>query len=549
MRWFAIGGSAAVIGIAVGIMDWLPSKVLPPLTAILVLLLIFNITIHSLLKANKLPKQILQTQAYVDLIALLVMIHFAGGLENPLYILALIHVIIAGIVLTPRRCYMVAATAALLLALISWLEWSGYLSHYTLAVIPHGHIHNMHYSKDAGYVSSVLGIFTCALFLAAYFTTKITSQTRADETRIRTLALQKIESQKILEQALETTSTAIRVLDRGGIPKWKNQIWDNWFPDGLEPFAEASEAERQTFEERNDQTIEVRAEASPEDRCGPSDPETDSEAASGGRCYRITFAAIEEKGNDMLQIVELATDITREMAEQSKMIRTGQLVAVGRLASQVAHEVNNPITIMGAKARLLLSKFPSELPDKVVYDLEKIVELSDRVAQIAKGLLSYSRPSPKQRCRLDLRQPVQGSLELVRQQLLETKVETEIALPESPCYVDGNEGELSQVFLNLFMNAMDAMPGGGNLSVSMDQDSRSQQPGFAVRVSDDGSGIPPDILERIFVPFFTTKDVHKGTGLGLSICYGLVSSHGGVLDVESKPGHGTTFGLWLPAVS
>jgi len=531
MRWVAIISTAFLLLLSLGFLKWLPPEVAPPLLSILVFLVVFNLTLQRFLRKGRLPKHLLLVQVLADLFSLTAMLHFAGGLENPLVILLLFHVIIAGILLTPKECYLVAATASTLIGLMALAEWLGIAEHYTLAIVPHGHDHDMHASKDAGYASTMTAIYSTALFLAAYFTTKIMAQMRANEMRIHGMALEMIENQQILEESLETTRTAICVLGKKRKPKWKNRIWDSWFPKGLSPFPEAMEAEEQEFEDCKTRTLEL---------------ERKGRGGEGGRWFRIQFAALKDPEKDIMQIVELASDITREKEEQVQMIRAEQLAAVGKLASHVAHEVNNPITVMGAKARLLLSKFQGELPEKVATDLKKIAELADRVADIAQGLLSYSRPSPKKKTRFDLRKVLRSSMELVRPKLAEKKAKGDLLLPDDPCWVEGNEGELGQVFLNLLVNAVDAIAEAGAVSIELKLETRCGQKGFGVKVRDSGSGIPSEILGKIFEPFFTTKDKHKGTGLGLSICFGIVKGHAGILTVESEVGKGATFLVWLP---
>ena len=532
MRWVAIISASFLLILSIGFLHWLPMEVVPPLVSILGLLLVFNLLLQRVLKRGFLPKHILLVQVLTDLFVLSAMLHFSGGLENPLVILLLFHVIIAGILLAPRECYLVAGIASLLIAALAFVEWAGITEHYTLAIIPHGHDHDMHASKDAGYASSMTAIYAIAFFLAAYFTTKITAQSRANEERIHAIALERIETQKVLEQSLESTGTAIRVLDRERGIRWKNRIWDRWFSKAWETSPDFRRAEEQEFRDHRARTIEVEL------------------PAEDGRCwYRVQFGTIEDPDRDILEVVELATDISREKREQAQMIRAEQLAAVGKLASHVAHEVNNPITIMGAKARLLLSKFGEELPPKVVRDLQKIAGLADRVAGIARGLLSYSRPSPEKKVRFDLRKALQGSLDLVLQELQQKDARSELDMPEQPCWVEGNEGELSQVFLNLLMNAGDAIDSGGWIRVVLKREEREGAAGFALRVQDSGPGVPPEIGDKIFEPFFSTKDKHKGTGLGLSICYGLAKSHGGSLELVSREGEGACFVLWIPEAS
>jgi signal transduction histidine kinase len=224
---------------------------------------------------------------------------------------------------------------------------------------------------------------------------------------------------------------------------------------------------------------------------------------------------------------------------------------VGELAGQVAHEVNNPIAILGAKARLLLREGREPLPPHAAAELAKIVGLSDRVARIAQGLLSYCRPSPGARALVDVRLPMRSALAFVEGRARSAGVEISEALPETLPPVRANAGELDQVFLNLLLNALDAMPSGGRLEVRAGTALRvgDATSWVEVEVTDTGHGIPAELRERVFEPFLTTKPDGVGSGLGLSICLGLVRSHGGEISIESEPGRPTRALVRLPAAA
>jgi two-component system, NtrC family, sensor kinase len=259
-------------------------------------------------------------------------------------------------------------------------------------------------------------------------------------------------------------------------------------------------------------------------------------------------------------VVALARDVTEEHAAQARVVRAERLAAVGELAGQVAHEVNNPIAIISAKARLLLRDGHDVLPPKAAQEIGKIAELADRVARIAQGLLSYCRPAPGARVPLDVRLPIRRALAYVEARARGDGVLIHDELPERLPPLYANAAELEQVFLNLFLNALDAMPGGGRLRVSAtigatlppgalraasaDGGDRTAE-ALTVSVGDTGAGIPPGILTRVFEPFLTTKG-GKGSGLGLSICQGIVRSHGGEIDVGNAAGGGTVVTLTLP---
>ncbi|MGE0710606.1 MAG: PAS domain S-box protein [Planctomycetota bacterium] len=257
-----------------------------------------------------------------------------------------------------------------------------------------------------------------------------------------------------------------------------------------------------------------------------------------------TVSAVRAEG-DVVAWVRISRDVSERKLLEQRLVSSAKLAALGELAGNVAHEVNNPIGIVSGKARLLLSG-RDELPPRVRRDLEKMVDQCDRVSRLTRGLLDYCRPSVQPRELLDVRIPFRKALGFVGSKALRHQVELQDELGElAPPPVFASCGELEQVALNLILNAIDAMPGGGRLHVSCAGAAHERRPGVEVLVEDTGEGIRPEHLERVFEPFFTTKDV-KGTGLGLAICYGLITSHGGRIEVQSSLGAGTTFRVWLP---
>ncbi|MCO5167739.1 MAG: ATP-binding protein [Planctomycetes bacterium] len=234
-------------------------------------------------------------------------------------------------------------------------------------------------------------------------------------------------------------------------------------------------------------------------------------------------------------------DVSERRRLERKMGVAAKLAALGELAGNIAHEVNNPIGIISAKARLLMTG-REPLPERTRQELGKIAAQCDRVANLTRKLLSYVRPGDGARERLDLRDPARKALSLVAAKAQRQGVEVLDALEAPSPPVLGSAEELEQVFLNLLLNALDAMPQGGTLRVS-----GAPGPGrAAVTVSDTGTGMDAAALGRLFEPFFTTKADH-GTGLGLHICRGIVEGHGGQIEVSSTPGGGSAFTVELPA--
>jgi signal transduction histidine kinase len=189
---------------------------------------------------------------------------------------------------------------------------------------------------------------------------------------------------------------------------------------------------------------------------------------------------------------------------------------------------------------MLAKQVSGDLPKTAL--LEKIAKQTFRASEIVNSLLNFSRTGPTELTDLDLAKVMREVLSLIGHQLDQTQIVTRLEVqPDLPA-IRGNSGKLQQVFLNLFLNARDAMEAGGRLSIEAWAESGTVR----IDVQDTGVGMPLHVAQRVFDPFFTTKGAKKGTGLGLSVTYGIVEEHGGTIEVESRPGDGTLFRLMFP---
>ena len=244
--------------------------------------------------------------------------------------------------------------------------------------------------------------------------------------------------------------------------------------------------------------------------------------------------------------IVILADITRRVELEEQLQISEKMASIGLLAAGVAHEVNTPLTGISSFTQMLLET--AQPDDPRTHLLEKIERQTFRAAKIVNGLLNLSRPaaaSGGDMTRVDLNTVVTDVLSLLEHQFELQHVKVRRELSATPLPVNGLEHKLQQVFLNLFLNAKDAMPKGGWLSVS----TRLEGERAVVELADTGSGIPSEYLARIYDPFFTTKTTGQGTGLGLSITYGIVREHHGTIDCESILGHGTRFILNFPPAS
>ena len=256
----------------------------------------------------------------------------------------------------------------------------------------------------------------------------------------------------------------------------------------------------------------------------------------------VNFSAtplVDKEGRTTGRLI-IVDDMTERVRLEDQIVESDKLTSMGLLAAGVAHEVNTPLAVISSHSQLLRKELPAEDTRRVV--LDKIINQTFRASEIVNNLLSFSRTNPTELVELDLHRTIRETLSLLDHTLKAggVRVETDFAA-ETPMSF-GNEGKLQQVFLNLFLNARDAMPRGGVLGVRTESDDSK----LRIWIEDNGLGIAAGNIKKIYDPFFTTKEVGKGTGLGLSVSYGIVQEHGGSIGVESAPNQGATFRLELP---
>lgn len=241
---------------------------------------------------------------------------------------------------------------------------------------------------------------------------------------------------------------------------------------------------------------------------------------------------------------ELQTRIEAQRLAESRLVQAAKLAAVGEMAAGIAHELNNPLTTVTGFVELVLQDLPGDANARP--DLEMVLKEAHRARSVVRRLLDFSRQSESVRDRVDLNEIVDDVASLMRHLLHTSGVQLQITLADSLPWVWVDRNQIKQVLVNLFHNALQAMPSGGEMQVKTSVCSREKRSWVTVSVRDTGVGIHPQDQERIFEPFFTTKSGSGGTGLGLSVTYGIVTDHGGTIDVESQPGQGARFTVYLP---
>ncbi len=274
-----------------------------------------------------------------------------------------------------------------------------------------------------------------------------------------------------------------------------------------------------------------------------------------GLSSRDEFGHLSTEFGRMVTQLDAARDSLdaeqRQRAEMENELRkTARLASLGQLAAGIAHEIGTPLNVIVGRVELLERRLAGQTG--VGENLRVVIQQIDRISRIVRRMLDFARAREIRLTTMDLPGVVHRAVELVDHRLRQQGVRVVQKYPGDLPAIVGDSEQLHEVFLNLALNASDAMPNGGVLTFSA---RRVQRPVpetgeprdlVCVSVEDSGAGIPPDLLDRIFDPFFTTKDVGKGTGLGLSVSYGIVEDHQGWMEVESEPDLGTKMHVFLP---
>ncbi len=247
---------------------------------------------------------------------------------------------------------------------------------------------------------------------------------------------------------------------------------------------------------------------------------------------------LAESFNEMSR--KMASDIEQLRQLNEQLIRTEKLAAMGTLSAGVAHEVNNPLASISSLIQMMQAK--QNVDDDTREKLKLISAQITRITQVTKDMMDFARVRPAAKSLVNVNEIIDSSLRLASFdksfQRLNLKKVLESNLPE----IFADSDQLQQVFLNLFLNARDAMPDGGELFVETSLKANEIQ----IKIADSGFGISENNLKKIFDPFFTTKQTGKGTGLGLAVCYGIITAHNGRIEVSPNNGKGTLFTIQLP---
>lgn len=341
---------------------------------------------------------------------------------------------------------------------------------------------------------------------------------------------QELRSEKEkLDAIVESIDHGMCIFDASKSLVWSNLVMKNWLPENFD--GDMSITDVFGVDISGDNLPEFPKNSS---ETGPRLLSRDFGRKSGYFQVSCTPLKTPEGESHALTVVQ---DVTESKMAEQRMMQTEKLASLARLSAGVAHEIGNPLTSISSYVQILketdFDKFTNEA-------IETISKHINRIAVIVRQMSSFSKTGKEEIRPVDLKELLDSTMQLVRfdKRLKEIKVDTYI--PDKPPLVKANADELQQVFINMVLNAGDAMPDGGNLTIRVKQDNDNVEISF----TDNGSGIPEDCIDLIFDPFFTTKE--KGTGLGLSVSYTIITEMGGTISASSHPGEGTTITVRLP---
>jgi len=387
-------------------------------------------------------------------------------------------------------------------------------------------------------IADLVAPFLASLSLSADLASEVASQSREID-----------EQRRFTGLIIDSLPLGLYVVDRD----YRIQVWNRQREIGAPGLRRDEVVGRPVFEVLTRQpAAELRAEFDRVFQTGEIQ-QAELEVTLGGeaRSFRLTKIPMRLEGDEISHVITIGEDVTASRRIQGQIMQSEKLAAIGQLAAGVMHEINNPLATISACVAAITGRLDeasgAERPAVEEY-LELIDKEVDRCTRIVDGLLDFSRPKGKTKGRVLLNALVDETLFLMKHhqrfKRLTVARELDVSLPATM----GNAEQLTQVLMALMLNAVDAMDDRGKLTVRTGR-SPHRSDELVLEIEDTGMGIPRADQSKIFEPFYTTKPPGRGTGLGLSICYGIVEDHHGRIEVDSTPGRGTTFRVFLPVHS
>ncbi len=537
MRWLAAACTLALIVVltTTGVLE---ARAVPLLGSWFGMLVLANVVFTRWAERGGRNAELqMMTQVVVDLAILTGLLNASGGLANPLYVTYLFHIIIAGILLPKRKVVLVTGLAIALFSALVVGEMLHVLPHYTLSLFPRdpaaavlhadGTNHAVH---NTVFVAGRGVPFIGVLLLTAYFTVIVIERLRESEENLERAASQSMLERRRLESVIETAGLGLLVIDRNRRVVWSNQRARSSMPEACPGEVVAHTHDAPTCIACMVDRAFVTGELVDRDvRVGPID---------SARHFRHACSPVRDQEGQVLQAVHLIEETTLRKELEAEALHAGKLAVLGQMAAGLAHEIGNPLSSLST--RLHLMKRRAGDADFIAESIELLKDQLDRIGRIVRGVSHFARSRQDEWMRWDVNHAVDEAVRLIRLDGRARAITIRERLDRSAPAVVGVKDQILQVIVNLLLNAVEAMPEGGTIEVeTARRDSMA-----LISVSDTGPGIDDAVIQRVFDPFYTTKQ--HGTGLGLSICQTLVHAHGGTIRVRSESGKGSRFTIVLP---
>ena len=542
MRWIAAGLAIGLIVISVPLTGMLSASQLPQLLTWWALLVSTNIVFRWALRRDvDFDRQVI-AQAVVDLVVLTGLLNASGGIENPLSIAYLFHVIIVGILLPKRKAIGVALFGSAIFSFLALGELTGFLPHVTVLLFPHthtmvgGHVHIIHAAHDVVFVTGRVVSFNAAMLLTAYFTTLVADRLRQSEADLEESARTARLERRRLEGVIDAAGLGMAIIGSDQTLEWVNQrlaSWLGWRSDAAgQPCPHDHSNPGGCFGCIAADTL-ARGEQ--------TENEISVAAKNGGiRYFRNVASPVRDADGRIVQVAEVVEEVTARKALESEALHSGRLSILGQLAAGIAHEIGNPLSSLHARLQLMKRRLE---PDFIRESLDVLQSQIDRIGRIVRNVSHLAQKRRDGWLPIDINAVVSEAVSLVKMDQRAASIRFAEQLRSDLPPVRGIRDQLLQVFINLLLNAVEAMPDGGTLETTTVEEAHRVK----VMIRDSGVGMNETVRTRLFEPFFTTKQ--EGTGLGLSICYSLVHAHGGSINVASEPGTGSCFTVDLPVTA
>ena len=547
LRWFAIFGIVITGLVSSTLFPVLYSPV--PIYACAAILLVCNLVFLLLTSGHSVkPGRVTllaMVQLEIDLGVLTLLLYFAGGLTNPFVLFYVFHIIIATIILPRNLSFTIGISAIVMYGLMMVVELNEFpwLRHYPLELSTISPL-----SRNPVFSLGAFVAFSAMVILTQYLTRSIIVRMTAKE-------LEAARNRDVLEAVVSTMSGSLIFITNLGEVSISNPSAEKWFPGIKESIdhlpEEVKKHVKSILADGSGEILSPRV-----IKCNLDDPEKSYIEA---RVYPVIGVdgkrlGIVVIGQDLTQHKRLEQDLltrTEETSEINEMLKLSRvemaqrekMVAIGQMATGIAHEIGNPLASLSSVIQYLQRKAVDSEQNEMLRTMKQQIE---RISIILKRMLSLSRPATSEYRWADVNTLIENTVSLVqfdrRAKSVEIKNEVNNDLP----MVWLNPLHFEQVLLNIFLNGLDAMAAQEDQSHQLQITRNLEDRFIVICVHDDGIGMEPEICRRAFESFFTTKELGKGTGLGLFISYNLVSELDGSIELDSEPGKGTTVTIKIP---